>query len=213
MGRLTRVTAPATTFLAWEDEVETHIRVDTEDEKVRIMEVVVPAAATWLESATNRALITQKWQLKLDGFPGSICDPYFVDGRYGTYIVLPKPPLIVSDTQPLAITYLDSDGATQTLATTVYSVDKPVGDLCSPARIYLKYGQTWPSTLAQYDAVTITFYCGYGPESSDVPGALRQAGLLLVGENYERREDGNEIEITRIPLHAANTATAFLVEI
>ena len=45
------------------------------------------------------------------------------------------------------------------------------------------------------DAIEIKFDCGYGSSSSDVPDAIKQAILLIVGKMYELREDS----VSRLP--------------
>jgi len=70
-----------------------------------------------------------------------------------------------------SVTYLDSNGATQTLATSVYELGHKLG----VGHIRLKYGQVWPATRAHPDAVTVTYVAGYGDDRHDVPNPIRQA--------------------------------------
>uniref|UniRef100_A0A6H1ZJI5 Putative head-tail connector n=1 Tax=viral metagenome TaxID=1070528 RepID=A0A6H1ZJI5_9ZZZZ len=59
-----------------------------------------------------------------------------------------------------------------------------------PGRIVLAYGKSWPTTvLRPANAVCVTFIAGYGDERSDVPKAVKQAMLLLIGDLYENREN------------------------
>ena len=117
----------------------------------------------------NRALVSQTWEWKIDRFWSSI-------------IRVPLPPL----QSVSSITYIDSNGDTQTLATSVYNVldtDNPT----RPGRIELAYGQSWPSTRAQADAVTITFVAGYGDRNS-IPDATKHLIMLMVaGASCERQ--------------------------
>ena len=70
-----------------------------------------------------------------------------------------------------SVSYVDTNGTTQTLAPSVYELGQHLGiSVCR-----LKYGQTWPNTRAQEDAATIVSVAGYGDDRHDVPLAIRQA--------------------------------------
>lgn len=147
-------------------EAKLHLRVDVDDDDAYIT-ALIGAAREMVEEVLRRALISQDWQLTLDTWPSSPFE-------------LPLPPL-----QSAVVDYTDLAGASHTLATTVYGVDSA----SEPGRVYLKDGQTWPSeTLAEAGGVQVTFTAGYGDAGEDVPQALRQALLLLVGHLYENRE-------------------------
>jgi uncharacterized phiE125 gp8 family phage protein len=147
------------------DEAKEHCRVDVDDDDNYITSLIA-AARRITESMTDRALITQTWRLKLDRFP---CDCIYV----------PRPPLASVS----SITYVDTQGATQTWSSTEYRVDTDsyVG------RITPAYGYTWPVLLPVINAVTITFVAGYG-NADAVPQDLKQAMLMLIGHMYENRE-------------------------
>lgn len=110
------------------------------------------------ESFTGRAFITQTWDRKYDcGFPD--------------VIELPKPPV----QSVTSITYVDTNGITQTLSPSLYVVDKPTGPYAMPARIVPAYGTAWPQTRDMPSAVTVRFVCGYGDDAESVPASIRQA--------------------------------------
>lgn len=164
---LKRTSAPAKEPVTL-DMAKAHIRVDGGEEDAYI-EQILKTAREWCEDFQRRAYVTQTWRLTLDEFPA--CGE----------LELPRPPLA----SVTSITYLDTNGDSQTLATSVYAVDTDA----DPGRVYLKYNQTWPSTRAIQNAVTITYVAGYGADDSHVPAAMKQAILLLVGHWFENRED------------------------
>lgn len=164
---LTCTTAPEQEPVSLEDAKE-HLRVEGEDEDALIA-MKLAAARSELEETIRRAIITQTWRLKLDAFPDGAGD-----------ILLPRPPL----QSVTSITYVDADGATQTLATSVYEAQADE----EPARVTLKYGQNWPAVRDQPNAVTVTFEAGYGDSPEDVPAPLRAWLLLRMAELYENRE-------------------------
>ncbi len=115
----------------------------------------------------GRALVTQTWRLDIDYFPA--CP-----------ILLPLPPF-----QSLtSITYIDSDGVEQTLASSAYRV---VASGSDPAQVEPAYGTSWPATRNQSAAVSITYVCGYG-DPTDVPELIRNYIRVRLGQFYEQRE-------------------------
>jgi uncharacterized phiE125 gp8 family phage protein len=151
-----------------------HLRIDSTDEDASIT-AWITAAREWCENYQNRTYITRTRTLKLDRFPGN-----------SEYIELPYPPLA----GVTSIAYLDSAGASQTLAlTTDYLVDTTT----EPGRVYLPHGKTWPDVYDQLQAVTITYPAGYGTLPANVPVRYRQAILLFVGHCYENREAVGEV--------------------
>lgn len=191
-------TAPTALPLDWDSEVKGHLRLDTDDEKKRANKILIPAARDWVEALTNRQLITATWELKMNCFP-----------RDGGPIVLPKPPL----QEVVGVTYIDTAGAEQTWDSANYVVTKPAGDYCLPGRIDLAYGRSYPTTRSQPHAVTVELKAGYGDSYESVPGGLSAAMLLLVGEQFERREDAIVGAIMAVPVGATRLALPYLVEV
>jgi len=138
----------------------------------------IAAARQTVETFTHRALITQTWDLKLDTFP----DWSRSDSPWAP-LVLPKPP-VQSIT---SISYIDTNGATQTWTASLYDTDLPVGDYAAPARVLPAYQQIYPVTREVPNAVTVRFVAGYGGASA-VPFALKAAMKLLIGNWWMNRE-------------------------
>lgn len=162
---LSLVTAPETEPLS-KDDVKQGLVIDDNAFDNYIEAILIPGSRQKAENTTSRALITQTWDWTLDRFP-----PLFH---------VPKPPL-QSVTQ---ISYVDTEGTTQVLASTEYDVDIT----STMGRIALAYGKTWPNTRNQINAVTVQFVCGYG-ESQDIPPDIKRAMLLMMGSWNEHRED------------------------
>lgn len=148
-------------------EAKLHCHVDGNEEDGRISGLISGARAE-VENICGRQLLTATWVHRLDTFPGT-----------GT-ILLP-----VSPVQSItSVAYTDIAGDGQTVAGTVYDWDLN----SSIPRIFLKYGQSWPSAQGITNAVTVTFVTGYGDGIADVPDCARNAILLLVGTAYRNRE-------------------------
>jgi uncharacterized phiE125 gp8 family phage protein len=144
------------------DEFRVYARIDADEDDGLILSCI-QSARERAELVSGRAIMTQTWELRLDGFRDEI--------------VLPNPPLVSA-----TIAYLDSSGVSQALATSVYTVDT----YQTPGRILLAYGQSWPSTRCVENAVTITFVCGYGATWDNVPAGLRLAIQRLALYTYQR---------------------------
>lgn len=156
-------------------EAKSHLRLtSTDTAEDDLISSLIVAAREHVETYTNRALLTQTWYWKADGFP---CG--------GAPIVLPRPPLV----SITSISYVDQNGATQTWAagSTGYQLVKPAGPKAQYARIAPSYGVWYPTTRCQPEAVTVEYVCGYGDETN-VPESIKHAMKLLIGHWYENRE-------------------------
>lgn len=139
---------------------------DAED---TLIEGLITAARQMCESITNRAFVTQTWTLYLEDWPED------------DWLKLPKGNLQSVE----SVKYTDSAGTVQTL---VEDTDYLVDTYSEPGRIVLAYGESWPTeSLYPANPIAIEFTCGYG-DADDVPKAIKQALLLLVGHWYEHRE-------------------------
>lgn len=181
---LTLVTAPASEPLTTA-EAKSHLRVDITDDDT-LIDAYVKAARQYVEEDMGRALITQTWDYTLDEFPAD-----------GSAIQIPRPPL----QSVTSVTYVDSAGATQTLSSANYIVNTGKRN----GEITLAYGQTWPATREQANAVTIRFVAGYGAASA-VPETIKTAVRLTLGDLYGNRE-GSIVGAT----HIVNPAVAALL--
>jgi uncharacterized phiE125 gp8 family phage protein len=163
------------------DEAKAFARIDTGYDDALVTSLIV-RAREHCEAITGRQFITATYGLLLDRFP-TWCRPdvYRVtERREGTDIIVPRPPLLSVD----SITYLDTAGASQTVATSDYVVST----YDDPGRIALANGKTWPQTLEQINAVTVAYTAGYGAAATAVPESIKQAMHMLVAHFYENRE-------------------------
>lgn len=161
------ITAPAEEPLTLA-EIKAHLRIDidTEDD---LVSAYLTAARAYYESAIWRALVTQTLGVQMMQWPGQ------------DHIVLRRPPL----QSVTSIAYTDSQGNSNTFAASSYNVFAN-GDV---GAIWLKDGQSWPSTTLQPGpSILITYVAGYG-DAEDVPDLDKQAIRLLTGHFYENREN------------------------
>lgn len=147
------------------DDVKVFGRIDGNDDDASLYDMI-SAATVFVQRMTRRQLINATYVYYLPWLP--------------TEIELPRPPLA----SVTSIVYIDADGASQTMATSVYQVDAK----STPGRVKLKFGQSWPVTRDDYNAVAVTYVAGYGVAASSVPHPLRQAIQTLVVHWYDNRD-------------------------
>lgn len=152
-----------------------------------LISALISAARAAAEQELHRYLITQTLDAYFDSFP---CVGRMVIGsRYPEQIPneFRLPPL----QSVTSITYVDTAGATQTLAADQYTVDTK----SQPARITPAYGVSWPATREQANAVTVRFVAGYGAASA-VPDIIK---LWMKNEIKKAHPStANETQIDRI---------------
>jgi hypothetical protein len=153
-----------------------------------VMGAFVAAGRQMIDGATgwiNRCLITQTWDLYLDGFPYqdyyALEDKGYVPRPGTSYsqrdirrhlhqgIVLPLAPVQTVS----AITYLDSAGTSQTLDPSNYTLVPG-----EPARIVQSFAGAWPAASLVPGSVKVRFVAGYGSDGTTVPQPFRTAIAL-----------------------------------
>ena len=163
-------------------EAKLHLRVDGGDDDLLIGSLIT-AARQAAETITGRQLMTARWRLVLDAFPG----PLLMHAGSGSSFSLPAHAILLAKCpvqSVVSVEYLDMNGTTQVLPASDYVLDAA----CEPARLSPVFGKTWPPTLPQIGAVTVTFDAGYG-SASEVPEGLKSWIKLRVGSLYGHREE------------------------
>jgi uncharacterized phiE125 gp8 family phage protein len=169
---LTRQTQPAVEPVTL-SEAKAHLRVDTTADDAYISSLI-SAAREWCEQYLDRSLVHTQWVMRFDKFPP--------DGTMD--IELPRPPMATSGTAAaVALTFTYENGTTATYSTASYRVDRDG----VPGTVKTLYGQTWPPHLQDDNAISVTWWGGYGASGTNVPAAIRHAMLMLVGFWYENR--------------------------
>ena len=162
---LETTTAPVGDIISLQEAKE-HLNLEHtgDDDLVETIVADVTARYDGITGIMGRALRTQTVVLYLDAWPSEI--------------MLPLPPF----QSITSVTYTDSDGNSQTLAADQYRTTMRNG----VTYIIPAYNVTWPTVRGDTDCIQITWVCGYG--SKAVPGPIKRAMLLEVGDAYEHRE-------------------------
>lgn len=147
-------------------------------EQLADVEEAISAARQHAEDFTNRAFITQTWELRMDGFYGRSVTLRRAQGeRLSCEIVLPKPRL----QEVVSVKYVDPFGTERTFT----DWEAKFNDYS--AVVKPKDGFSWPATKVVYDAVKIRFTSGYGVAPEDVPANIRRGIKMIASELYDNR--------------------------
>lgn len=159
---LTRTSSPSGLAVSL-DEAKKHLRVSGTSQDTEIT-LLIEASTEKLERDINRGILSATWQQSMSCFPS---DSGMISLMMGM------------NTNVSSITYVDTDGVTQTLDSALWSYSQPRGG------IFSEDSSGWPevSTETKSDKVTISFTCGVA-DSDCVPRMIKQAILLEVGRGY-----------------------------
>jgi uncharacterized phiE125 gp8 family phage protein len=142
---------------------KTHLRDAVPDSSNTEVQAMIATARQLCEAQTNRSLVNRTYTLTLDSFPYCLTLP-----------------VGLSNVANVVISYVDTNGDTQTLGNTHYRVLSRQDGF---PEIVPVYGEWFPVTRYQRDAVTIT--CESGTQT--VPAALVNGMLLVLGYLWESR--------------------------
>lgn len=175
---LSLVTAPASEPVTLA-EAKIHLGVDGTEWDTYIPGLII-AARKNIENITRRRLVQQTWDYTLPWFP--------VDA-----ILLPNLPV----SSVTFVNYVNSAGATVSFSSGA-SPDLPLYDVETDgprAKVFPKFNVSWPITRDHGNAVTVRYIAGYEPatdspidHAANVPGDLKEAIKLMIGDMFENRE-------------------------
>jgi len=173
---LVLVEPPATEPVTLE-EAKNYLRVDVSEDDELIANLI-RAAREYVEVTTGRALVTQVWDLVLDGWPR------------GNIVRIPRLPL----QDVLDITYKDKVAQAYTLPQQSYVVNAAEGYvLLDPTNWVVS--ALLHSPLSQ---LIVRFRAGYD-DPARIPQPLKLAMLFLIAHWYENREATAEVTRREMP--------------
>ena len=158
---------------------------------------MIETARRFAEEHTGRSLMQQTVNQFIDGYD-EMEDPLFEGFRtgpfltyYKNYITLARPP-VISVTS--VSTFNDSDTET-TFAASKYFLD----NVREPARIVLRKGETWPSSLRVANGIEVQYVAGYSSIYA-IPEPIRMGILQHIAHLYEHRGDMYEAKSPYPPM-------------
>lgn len=165
-------------------DVKNHLRITSTDDDDALRDFIA-AIRQRTETFLGKTLVTSTWVLKLDSFESEI-------------------ELLMRPVQSItSIQYVDSDGVTQTLAASGYQFDRQ-------GRLKPSYGNDWPDTRDQFDAVTITYVAG-DLHAGKVQQDIKLAMKLWIGASDINRENVAFSQVVEIPDSARDLLAPYRV--
>ncbi len=150
-----------------ESDAKSWLRIDESASDIDVAALIL-AARKKVEADTSLALIHQTVLLSRDGAP------------YGrTPLRIPIGPV----SSVTSIKSYAADDTESTVATSVYRLDT----FSKPARLVLKEGQSWPTSLRPENALLIELVVGFGATAASVPANLIMAVRLLIEHWFGNR--------------------------
>lgn len=168
------ITAPTLESVLPLAAVRLHLKQDSTADDTEIA-FALAAAHRHAQHYTQCSIGAQTLELALDEFPAGP-------------IQLPLGPVA----SVVSVTYVDTNGDTQTLASSDYAVD----DFSTPAWLVPAYNAQWPSTLPAVNAVRVQYVAG----TNAIDEAVKFAMLLTVGHLYANREAVGPSNLVELPL-------------
>ncbi len=163
MAKIVLITAE--TALLTASELRIHLRADD------------PAEDTYLDGLISVAQ-QELQEINWTQFTTATYDKYF--DAWADPLVLSRPPL----GSITSLTYTDNDGATQTVATSVYEA----GEVLGVGTVRRKFNQNWPTDKrAHEDTIIARFTCGHGTVDA-VPTPIKHAVKVYCAHLYWSRE-------------------------
>lgn len=185
------VTAPTTEAIEPSD-LRVHLGVEEAALSDSAASQLIKEARDMIETHLNCALLTQSWQLTMDGWPRGQ-GPWWDGVRQGHVSMLDAPAHLVDVEIPrwplqsiTSVTVYDAAG-NSTAVTVADTFDVDTQSI--PARITLKVGATWPVALRANNAIEIVYEAGYGDLATDVPFAFVRAVKNLAAALFANRGD------------------------
>jgi uncharacterized phiE125 gp8 family phage protein len=175
---MTKIRTAAPTVLAVTlEDAKMALRIDGSDMDVLVTMWTKGVIAN-LEHEVGQCMMEQTWEVRLPAFPGVPC---WAVGQpsprnLSAEISLPHPVMEVT-----SVSYIDIDGATQTLAPEAYRINRTrYTSTLSPAR-----GGSWPATAEDDAAVVVVAQCGYGDAPEATPEEVQLYILAKLAEQFD----------------------------
>ncbi|MDI3335870.1 phage head-tail connector protein [Defluviimonas aestuarii] len=161
-----RIKTPPASLAVDVETAREHLSVTESDDNYLIQQYI-EAAIGYLDGWTGilgRALMPQTWEMVLETFPAGC-------------IEIPLGPVTAID----SITYLDEDGSSQVMNSSLYQTDM------TDAGARIRAPEGWPSVGDYLGAVTVQWQAGTG-----CPAAIRAAILIMVSDMFNNRSGSAE---------------------
>jgi uncharacterized phiE125 gp8 family phage protein len=159
-------------------EAKAQCNVDTTDFD-GVLDIFIKSARAAAENYMGAAIMQRSLDMTIDIFPSDADIGFEVAPAWNQQHTVAAPISVTS------VTYIDTAGATQTLAGSAYTLD----DSFASGSFWLlpAYNTDWPDTREQANAVTVRYQVGYDT-TAKVPPSIRGWILMTVALFFAQRE-------------------------
>lgn len=169
------------------DEAAEHLRVDTNDDRAYINELL-KAAREYVEGITGVATVSATYRLTAPDW-----DSITIKNNRASIIQLDRTPLISIS----SVKYIAEDAST---LTTISSGNYSAISVTDPGAVFFASDYELPTPNPERpDAIQIEFVAGYA-DLCDTPPLIRHAIKMLVAHWYENRLPVAAVNLTPIPM-------------
>lgn len=169
MGNWKVTTAPAEAVISTAD-AKAWLRVEHSDDDA-LIDAIVSAVTAMAQNYLSQSFVTQT-----------------ITEVFDSWMNAPDAQVLNLTMNPVqsitSISYVDSDGNTQTLSASDYALN----NYAKRAKITPAYGITWPTTRLIANPISVIYTAGYG-DAEDVPEDIKLALKLMLADAYENRTD------------------------
>ena len=174
-----------TAYAVTQAEIKAWNKIDSSDDDT-VVALIERAVHNWAKDFTNRSLTSITYQLFID-----TVDAIDIPIQEGFYIgtdVFMNPRTILLPRSPVSsvthVKYYDDNDSATTFSSSKYYVD----NVSVPARIVLRQGETFPSSLRVANGIEIQYVAGYGATTAG-PYDIKSACLEYSAYLFEHRGD------------------------
>lgn len=185
-------------------------RVDTDSpDAAQIEAIFIPGARSLAETKTGSAIRLAKFRQVMSAFPwsGQNGSGSYFSSPFSRQTVSAPIKIVHGLAQNItSITYIDVDGATQTLDPSLYVF---TGSSDANMEVVPAFGKSWPATAAVSNAVVVDYVAGLKPSeiASKYPSVIQWI-LLATTWAYENRQlmsNGNKETFNEMPSSYVDT--------
>ena len=161
------------------DDAKRQLRLEDSTHYDPHIRVMIGSVCDHIERLYSVAILTQTVTETHSAFPMLSTEPLYMHIKPGVSVT--------------SVSYIDSDGATQTFSSSNYETKTNSRGLF----IIPKVTSEWPTDLAvRPDAVTVVYQAGFGATAANVPSSMKMAILNVIGKLDASREDPVSEKIT-----------------
>lgn len=156
-------------------EARLFLKIDSDatDEDDLITDMIQTARENCEHELGGQSLLLQTWEVVLDAFPAAEIE-----------LGMPSVTPIGSQAAIESITYIDTNGDSQTLSSSLYTIDAD----SPPGWVLPAVDTTWPATMDCANAVRVRYTMGSALASS-LPKSIKSWMLLRIRTLYEFRKE------------------------